>query len=285
MTRATQPLFERLALVFDFDGTLAEDSFDALLKHCGFDPEAFSRKHVEPLVENGWEKVLARLYSLIEASKREEVTLDKSVLADVGRTVRLFDGVTEMFERVREAARAVVPEVKVEFYLLSSGFADVFRAAPIVDEFKTTWGCEIHFSEDGTPAFFKKIVTHAEKPRYLLQLSKGLHEVGGNPAEAYQEVHESELYIPLSQIIYVGDGSSDIPVFDLLNSRRGLALGIFKGESAAEWDGLEDMQHDRRVQNLAPPGYSEDSELMRSLILATEMICKQIALRQLSVGE
>ena len=31
--------------------------------------------------------------------------------------------------------------------------------------------------------------------------------------------------------------------------------------------------------------YSEDSELMRSLTLAVESICKQIALAQLSVGE
>jgi hypothetical protein len=36
---------------------------------------------------------------------------------------------------------------------------------------------------------------------------------------------------------------------------------------------------------LAPAEYGEDSELMRSLTLAVESLCKQISLLQLSVGE
>ncbi|MGB3402091.1 MAG: hypothetical protein WBA77_05320 [Microcoleaceae cyanobacterium] len=40
-----------------------------------------------------------------------------------------------------------------------------------------------------------------------------------------------------------------------------------------------------RVANIAPPDYRENSELMQSLTLAVEGICKQIALRRLSIGE
>lgn len=41
----------------------------------------------------------------------------------------------------------------------------------------------------------------------------------------------------------------------------------------------------QRLVNLAPAEYQEDSELMRSLTLAIESICKKISLLQLSVGE
>lgn len=45
------------------------------------------------------------------------------------------------------------------------------------------------------------------------------------------------------------------------------------------------MSRGQRIANLAPAEYSEDSELMQSLTLAVESMCKQIALHQLSVGE
>lgn len=101
----------------------------------------------------------------------------------------------------------------------------------------------------------------------------------------YREVPEEELHIPLSQIIYLGDGASDLPVFGLLHDHGGVALGIFKGDSAEEWRAEQELDARQRVENLARADYAEDSELMRSLTLAVESVCKRIALRVLSVGE
>jgi hypothetical protein len=130
----------------------------------------------------------------------------------------------------------------------------------------------------------KKIVTHPEKARYLLQLSQGLSETDGNPADVYGDVDTSKLYVPLSQVIYVGDGASDMPAFELMHQHGGVALGIFK-EQASDWQGRAHMRSGRRVQNLAAADFREDSELMRSLLLATELVCTRVALHKLSKGE
>ncbi len=58
-----------------------------------------------------------------------------------------------------------------------------------------------------------------------------------------------------------------------------------KERTAEDWGREMEMSTSQRVVNLAPAEYSEDSELMRSLLLAVESMCKQIALSQLSVGE
>ena len=71
----------------------------------------------------------------------------------------------------------------------------------------------------------------------------------------------------------------------LTKNMYGMGIGVFKAESAQDWRGYDDMDAGRRVQNLAPANYREDSELMRSLKLAVESICKRIALRRLSTGE
>jgi len=93
------------------------------------------------------------------------------------------------------------------------------------------------------------------------------------------------MHVPFDQIVYVGDGASDMPVFDLLNSRGGFAIAVTKSEAARDWGGDGDIRPGRRVENVASADFREGSELLRSLLLAVESIAKRVALRRLSVGE
>lgn len=62
-------------------------------------------------------------------------------------------------------------------------------------------------------------------------------------------------------------------------------IGIVFDFDADVWSQPIEISEGQRVANLAPAAYQEDSELMRSLTPAVESLCKQISLRQLSVGE
>ncbi len=63
MTKATKPVYNHLAVVFDFDDTLAPDTLDSLLESCGVDSDVFERQRVRPLVEDGWDEILAKFHS------------------------------------------------------------------------------------------------------------------------------------------------------------------------------------------------------------------------------
>jgi hypothetical protein len=132
----------------------------------------------------------------------------------------------------------------------------------------------------------KKIVTHTEKTRYLFQLAKGIeHQQDDGQTFVYRDVPAEELHVPLTQVIYIGDGASDIPCFSLMNQEQGTAIGLYKDGKPTDWGRELRITQSQRVANLAPVDYSENSELMRSLTLAVESISKQISLQQLSVGE
>ena len=285
---ATRPFHPRLALVFDFDRTLGPDSIDALLAHVGIkDSEEFRREHVKPLTEDGWDPLLAVFYAIVQLSRREEgpaVTLE--LLGEVGRNLELYPGVRELFGRVRGWAEAIVPELDVEFYVLTCGLVQMHQAHPVAENFKTLWGSELHFADSGEADFVKQVVTFPEKVRYLLQLAKGLDsEETSAPADVYRNVPDEELHVPLSQIIYVGDGASDMPAFSLLNEHSGLALGVVQSAKVDDWDGYKSVHEGRRIENLAQADYSEGSELLCSLRLSVESIGKRIALRKFSSGE
>ena len=86
-------------------------------------------------------------------------------------------------------------------------------------------------------------------------------------------------------MLYVGDGASDLPCFSLLNEQQEITIGVYKDTTAQEWSQEIEISQSQRLMNLASAEYSEDSELMRSLTLAVESLAKKISLLELSVGE
>ncbi|MBD1864922.1 MULTISPECIES: HAD family hydrolase [Trichocoleus] len=285
--QATKPVCNRIGIVFDFDGTLAPDTFDELVKTLGLNVDEFRQQQYEPLKDAGWDHVAARFYCLIQASKQYpeiEHKITKDYLIQFGQQLQPFDSVTEMFDRLHQHVQDLNPQIELEFYIITGGFGEVVRHTCIAPYFTQIWGCEFHYSQTGEIEFLKRSISHTEKTRYLMQIASGQNQVDGNGRSfAYRDVSEDQLHIPLSQIIYIGDGASDIPCFSVLNDKGGITIGVYK--EAQTWDQQIQVSESQRVTNLAEADYREDSELMRSLTLAVESLCKQITLRQLSVGE
>ncbi len=145
MTKATKPLSNRIAVVFDFDDTLVPDTIDSLAENCGIGAAEF-RQRVQPLLEDGWDKIPARFYCLIEESKRRSNLKDKitkEYLVNFGRELKPFDGVTEMFGRLQQHAHEIVPDVEVEFYLITGGIVEIARHTCIAHHFKAMWGVRV----------------------------------------------------------------------------------------------------------------------------------------------
>lgn len=288
MTLATKPVSNRIAVVFDFDDTLVPDTVDALLESCGIDAAQFRQEQIRPLIDQGWDKIMARFYALIEESQRQNHKITRDYLAQLGQNLLPFDGVPDLFDRLRHCAHDLNPKVEIEFYLITCGMVEIARNTCIAPYFKAMWGCEFHYNAQGGITFLKKIVTHTEKTRYLFQLARGIEQFDGDAdgqTFVYRDIPADQLHIPLTQVIYVGDGASDIPCFSILNQEQGTAIGVYKERTPQEWSQEANITQGQRVVNLAEADYSENSELLRSLILAVESICKQISLYQLSVGE
>ena len=288
MITSTKPFANRLAVVFDFDETLAPDTFALLVKDMGLDADRFKQERVQPLVDDGWDKYIARAYCLVEESKTRagEDKITQARLAKVGRELQPYPGVPEMFDRLRQCAQNVVHDVEIEFYLISGGFIEMARNTSIAKNFKAMWGCQFHYGDNGEIKFIKQQMTNTEKTSYLYYLSKGMDgEKEKDLMYAFDNVAAEKLRIPLTQIIYVGDGASDAPCFAVVNQGGGIGIGLYKGSDRDSWVQQDKIDVNQRVANIAPPDYSENSELMESLTLAVEGICKQIALRRLSIGE
>ncbi len=285
MGKVTRVTANRIAIVFDFDETLTpKDSFAALLEDCGFDVDEFKNNRVQALVDQGWEKYLARAYCLVKASEQLDCKVTQSKLAEVGQNIALYEGTDQLFNRLQQEIHEIDDGIELEFYLISGGFVDIPRNTPIAKDFKQMWGCEFHYGESGEIEFMRKQMTHTEKTRYLYYISQGI-EKAENEKDLiynYQGSDPENLHIPLDQVVYVGDGASDAPCFDVMGQYGGMSIGIYsEGHSATDWEHIESISSTQKLSNLVPAGYEEGTELLRSLTLCVECIAKRIALRKL----
>ena len=284
MGKVTRVTASRIAVVFDFDETLTpKDSFAALLEDCGLDVDEFKNR-VQSLVDQGWEKYLARAYCLVKASGQQGHKITQSKLAEVGQNIALYQETDQLFNRLQQKIHKIDDGIELEFYLISGGFVEIPRNTPLAKDFRRMWGCEFHYGESGEIEFLKKQMTHAEKTRYLYYISQGI-EKAENEKDLiynYQSSNADDLHIPLGQVIYVGDGASDVPCFDVMGQYGGMSIGIYdEGRSAKDWENLESITKTQKLSNLVPAGYKEETELVRSLYLCVECIAKRIALRKL----
>lgn len=273
---------ERIAVIFDFDDTLAPDSTSSFVASLGVDVRRFWAEDVNPLLEDGWDPVPAYLFWLLKLSRGRPRPITREQLVACGGRVRFFKGVTKLFDRIRSHVASKDDAVSVEFYLVSSGLGEILRSTRIADQFSDIWACDFAYDEGGAIQFPKNVVSFTDKTRYLFQIAKGITGAGarGKPFEVNRKVPTQHLRVPFDQMIFVGDGYTDIPCFSMIRNLGGVAIGVYDPNNQERWGRAWGFIEDGRVSNLVPADYTKGSALSNSLLMAAESMTRKIGLRR-----
>lgn len=272
---------ETVAIIFDFDDTLAPDSTSGFLQRCGLDVPRFWKSEVQPLLLDDWDPIPAYLCKIIEKSRIGEIgPVTRGSLADWGRSLKLYPGVETIFDRLHAHAREINPRVTIEFYLISSGIGEVLRNTSIADRFSDIWASDFAYDPAGRIEFPKKVVSFTDKTRYIFHIHKGLFgpEARGRPFDVNRKFAPDQTRVPMNQMIVVGDGYTDIPCFSLVKKAGGIAIGVYDLEHRDKWGRAWGFIEDGRVSNLVPADYTEKSALSNSLLMAVESMARKISL-------
>ena len=268
----------KIAVIFDFDDTLAPDSTSAYLHSLGLDLHQFWQKRVADLIEDNWDPIPAYLFQMIEESRQGHIgPITRQSLQDWGGQVRFYPQVPTIFERLTLQAKELNPDVQLHFYLISSGIGDILRHTPIAHHFTDIWACDFHYDQADHIQFPKKVVSFTDKTRYIFQIAKGI--VGtpyrNQPFAVNRKVGPQGLRIPFDQMIFVGDGYTDVPCFSLVRKAGGIAIGVYDIDDREKWGRAWGFIEDQRVSNLVPADYSPRSALSNCLAMALESLCNR----------
>ena len=223
-----------IAIIADCDDTLAPDTTAQLLRLCGVDPDDFFRNQCDPLVREGWDPSLAYIRRMVELAEGDGPLsgLNQGKILELARCLEFFPGVPECFERIKREIEAE-PEfraagIRVESYVISGGIGELLRASRLQDTTHHIWGCDFAYDSRGVIAFPKNVISFTDKTRFIYMINKGI--VGptfeGQPYAVNQPMKDDERLVPFENMVYIGDGPSDIPCMSLMQSYGGFVIGI-----------------------------------------------------------
>lgn len=251
----------KIGIIFDFDETLAEESTSAFVESLGIDVGYFWEKMVDSLLPLGWDPVPAYLYKLIDIANKNNITNKK--LIDFGKNVKFKKGVSSFFSNIKNDVKAISPNTEIEFYIISSGISEIIKNTKIYKYFTDVWACEFHYDESNIIKFPKRIVSFTDKTRYIFQISKGMfgNEYSGKPYAVNIKVDPKSYYIPIKNMIYIGDGMTDVPCFSLLQLFGGTTIAVYDAQNTIAYGKAKNFKDEKRVNDLHDADYTKGSDL------------------------
>jgi len=255
---------------FDFDDTLVPDTTTRLLAEYGIDTDAFWKNDVAALVADGFDPALAWLTLLLQLVGPDQPLreLNDTVLRDFGaRTIDslLYTSLPALFDDLRNIV-SEFRDLSVEYYIVSGGLREFLLGSDVVRHyFAGVYGSQLGKSTElNYYTRIKRVVTFAEKTKYLFEINKGVRpdEALVNPLLVNRDVPRERRRVPFANMFYVGDGLTDIPCFSLLKEQGGTAFDVFdpaRDESAKK--AFIDFLKPKRVISIHAPRYGPSDEL------------------------
>jgi phosphoserine phosphatase len=276
-----------IAVIFDFDDTLTDDSTTELLTSHGIDAKEFWQEKTKSLVDDGWDPTLAYLTLLLDnvGSEKPLGNLSNQELRDFGSGLKFYKGLPGLFERLRSSVQEHgVSNPSIEFYIISGGLEEIIRGSKIAKHFNGIWGCQFAETE-GRLHRIKRAISFTEKTKYLFEINKGLEREKHGPYDVNERVDPENRRIPFRNMIYVGDGLTDVPCFSLVRQNGGKPFGVFDPKkSGSPKKGWERLVTPQRVLTLNSPKYRSTDDLGALLEAAVNEICLSLDLRTRTVG-
>lgn len=263
------------------------DSTTELVKDHGIDPEDFWGRTVKELLSRGYEPALAYLNRLLENVGEGKALgmMSNARLREYGQTLssRFYPGVPGLFKELREIAQSVDGDINIEFYVVSGGLQDLIEDIPLLRKnFAAVYGCQFgEHPQQGVIHQIKRCVTFTEKTRYLFEINKGISReaVDRNKYAVNKDLPVSRRRVPFKNMIYVGDGLTDIPCFSLVRSQGGMAFGVFNpGEQRSAKRALLEFLNTNRVISMHAPRYRRTDELGALLRAAVHTVAQRARL-------
>ena len=250
-----------IAFLYDFDKTLCTTDMEdyAFIPSLGYTPAEFWGKANAFGWENRMDGLLAYMYTMIQECAAQNIKLDRAFLNHCGESIQLFPGVREWFARINAFGESL--GVQVEHYIISSGLREIIEGSGIAHEFREIYACEFYYNETGDACWPKLDVNFTNKTQFVYRINKGILDVSRDK-ELNDSMPDDSKRIPFTNMIYMGDGLSDVPCMKMMRAYGGQAIAVYQ---ASNRQGVEKLLADGRVDFIFPADYRADTELDRTV--------------------
>lgn len=266
-----------LALMYDFDKTLSPRDMQeyAFIPNVGMTDEDFWAECNHAMREHQMDQILAYMYVMYKKAQGRFL-FTRETLQNLGKEVALFPGVKDWFQRVNRYAEK--QGLKPEHYIISSGLKEIIEGTPIAHEFERIYAAEYCYDENNVPFWPAMAVNFTSKTQFLFRINKGVFDVTEND-RLNEFMPEEKRRVPFRNMIYIGDGLTDVPCMKLVRSYGGHSIAVYQDNR----ERVNDMLMQGRVDYVLKADYSKKSELEETVFSIINQVAAENRTRFLHV--
>ena len=258
------------AIIYDFDGTLApgnmqeRDFIPAIkMKTKKFWDEVtkISKKHQA-------DNILIYMKLMLDKAQAASVSVRKNDFKEYGKKLSFFKGIFPYrdsdkqeegwFERINRYGSA--SGINVEHYIVSSGIREMIEGTKLSKKFKVIYASSFFYDHNGVAVWPALAVNYTTKTQYLFRINKGCLDISDNKS-INKYIQEENRYVPFSNMVYIGDGDTDIPCFRLVKDRGGHSIAVYKPNTKGAKKKTEGLINDGRVNFIISADYRNGSTI------------------------
>ena len=270
-----------IALIYDFDGTLSPGNMQefGFIQAIGSTPEEFWSKSDGIAKGQDASNILAYMKLMFDEARKNGIRLTREDFRRYGSDIVLFEGVREWFRNVNEYGRR--HGVIIEHYINSSGLKEIIEGSPIAKEFKHIFAGSFIYDEAGEAEWPGIAVDFTAKTQFLFKIQKGIFS-SRDAKRVNESMAEDAKRIPFTQMIYFGDGETDIPTMKVLNMFGGNAIAVFNPTDPRKRGLARKLLRQGRVNFITPAIYSRESRTFRLVCAIIDKVKADNELKLLS---
>ena len=253
-----------MAICYDFDGTLAPgymQEYD-FIPTLGIEPARFWEESYELAKRQNGDTILAYMRLMLKKAEEAGVRVTREAFRSFGSKVSFFPGVESWFGRIDEYARA--KGVAPSHYIISSGLREMIEGTRIAKDFAQIYASGFMYDANGAAIWPALAVNYTTKTQFLFRINKGSPEVYDN-SKINKFVAKDERPMPFANMVYIGDGETDIPCFRLVKEEGGHSIAVYRPRKAESRAVTERLLKEGRATIAAPADYREGSLIDRSV--------------------
>lgn len=217
-----------VAIVYDFDRTLSTTDMEeySIIPALGLTADEYWKLCEQRGISDNTDSITSALMTLIDQCKLHNVDITKEELSRHGTNIVLHKGVESWFDNVKELSDK--NNVDVKHYVISCGLKSMIEATPIASKFQHIYASDIDYTHNHPIA-----LTHSDKVEILKGISRNADKV-----------------------IYLGDGSTDVPSFNYVTKNNGIAIGIRQLD-------IDNNRISQYVNHMVDPDYTTSGQLYK----------------------
>ena len=128
---------------------------------------------------------------------------------------------------------------------------EIIEGTEIAHEFRKIYACSFLYDVDGIAYWPAVAVNYTNKTQFIFKINKGVESVFDSKL-VNRYIPENERPVPFKHMIYVGDGTTDIPCMRLVKNSGGHSIAVYNPDQKGARREMASLIHDNRVSPRLP---------------------------------